>query len=265
VGFLDSPRRRRRLLRLAIVLVVLTAVGVVSALFWNTGKPIGTSTTPDTEAVEVPAEQHQVRLTAATRREVHVALTRFVATAVTRRNVAASFGLVTPKLRAGMSRKEWERGDIPVYPYPARRDVEISRFVGSFRDDVLLDVLLQPRPGAKTGPVAFEVEMKAVGSGSHRRWLVDSFVPSAAFAPASAQPAKPAKPAAPTKPKIQTTARGPDYGEGHLSARWILLPVLILALILLVPLGFGLRSWYIARRAAREFARERPLPPLRRD
>jgi hypothetical protein len=262
MGFLDSPRRRRRLLRLAIVLVVLAAVGVVAALFWNTGKPIGTSTTPETQGVEVPAEQREVRLTAATKREVHAVLTRFVATAVTRRNVAASFGLVTPKLREGMSRSEWALGEIPIYPYPARHEVEISRYVGSFRNDVLLDVLLQPRPGAKAGPVAFEVELKAVGSGARRHWLVDSFVPSAAFAPASAQPAKPA---APAKPKIQTTARGPGYGAGHLSTRWFLVPVLILALILLVPLGLAVRSWLVGRRAAREYARERPLPPLKRD
>jgi hypothetical protein len=157
-----------------------------------------------------------------------------------------------------MSREEWAKGDIPVYPYPARRQVEISRYVGSFKNDVLLDVLLQPRKGAKNvGPIAFQVEMKAVGSGARRRWLVDSFVPSAAFAPSSAPPPKTRVARGKTK-----TVASPGYGPGHLSARWFVLPALILALILLVPAGFALRGWIVARRAEKKHARPRSLPPL---
>jgi hypothetical protein len=256
VKLLDSPRRRRRLFRLAVVVAVLGAGVAIAVAFWNTAKPIGKSSGPETGSVPEQSVPRQVRLTAETRRQVHATLTRFVATAVTRRNVTAAFGLVTPKLRAGMTRKEWAKGDIPVYPYPARRDVEISRYVGSFKNDVLLDVLLQPRKSAKNlGPIAFEVEMRAVGSGARRRWLVDSFVPSAAFAPTNAPPPK-------VTSKTSTAAPSPGYGAGHLSAKWFVFPALILALIFLVPAGFALRSWYLNRRAEREYRSERPLPPL---
>jgi hypothetical protein len=43
---------------------------------------------------------------------------QFVATAVTRQNLHASYTLVTPKLRQGMSRSAWATGAIPVQPFP---------------------------------------------------------------------------------------------------------------------------------------------------
>lgn len=246
-----------------MVFALLGVGGAIAAAFWNTGKPLGTpSSTETTSTPAQPADQHEVALTAATKRQVHATLAHFVATAVTRRNVEEAFGLVTPNLREGMSRRKWAKGDIPVYPYPARDPIEISRYVGSFKNDVLLDVLLQPRKSAKNvGPILFEVEMKAVGAGPRKRWLVDSFVPSQAFSPASSPPPK-VNPKPSATPKAQTASRGPDYGAGHLSARWFLIPVLILGLILLIPLGLAVRSWLAGRRAAREYSRDRPLPPL---
>ena len=65
----------------------------------------------------VPA---QARLAPADRAAINRTLDAFVATAVRRHDVAASFDLVTPQERGGMTRAAWAKGDIPVYPYPAR-------------------------------------------------------------------------------------------------------------------------------------------------
>ncbi len=48
---------------------------------------------------------------------VTLTVRRFVATAVQRENVGASFALVTPELRHGLSKKEWASGDIPIVPF----------------------------------------------------------------------------------------------------------------------------------------------------
>src|SRR3954466_10093621 len=55
----------------------------------------------------------------AEREAINRTLDRFVNSAVKRHDVAASWNLVTPEMRAGVSRSAWNKGNLPVTPYPA--------------------------------------------------------------------------------------------------------------------------------------------------
>ena len=78
-----------------------------------------------------------------------------------------------------------------------------------------------------------------------RRWLIDSFVPSASFAPES----KPAKVVA--HPDFSPLAEG--RGKAQLSTQWLLVPAAVLALIVLVPIGIGIAHLRRSRRAWRAY------------
>jgi hypothetical protein len=107
-----------------------------------------------------------------------------VPAAVERRNPARALPLVTPALRAGISRAAWDRGNLPVIPYDARG----KHFHGwtldySLQREVSVDVMLQPAATEKRGAIAFT----AVFKRDRGRWLVDAFFQAASFAPANAK------------------------------------------------------------------------------
>ena len=159
-------------------------------------------------------------------------LKAFVATAVERRNVAASYDLVTPELRNGMTRAEWAKGDIPVYPYDARaaksRDWTVSYVYGN---EVGLTLMLRPRDLSQD-TFAFDVTMKKI----HGRWLVDLILPAATFSNSS-QPRV-------VGPHDFLAASGDNgTGERRLSAIWIAVPTAVLGLGLLVAVGVLVAGW----------------------
>ena len=105
---------------------------------------------------------------------------KFILTAVARKNVAASWSLVHPTLRAGFSKREWSSGQIPVQPYPVER-LDEARFhvVESFENSLLIEVALIPEKGAEKDvkPAVFRLGLRAVGTGPKRHWLVDYWMP----------------------------------------------------------------------------------------
>src|SRR5438477_12146329 len=91
-----------------------------------------------------------VRLAPSDRAAINATLDIFVNHAVKRRDVAASYDVVTPALRGGMSREAWSRGAIPVYPYPAKG----SQFHGwtiQYRssEELAIELLLSPRASSE--------------------------------------------------------------------------------------------------------------------
>src|SRR5438067_11978535 len=115
MSILRSYRWRRRL----IALVVLA--GVAGPLIYL-GVHLSTPGNPgNANGPEVPdyTQPKPARFTPAKQRAVRGVLAEFIRTAVARQHVARSWPLAAPSLRAGVTRKEWNRGDLPVVPYPA--------------------------------------------------------------------------------------------------------------------------------------------------
>ena len=240
----SSPRKRRRLARASCALILVAGIAVAAMLVprgrsAKTAEPVPVADEP----AQTVAEQQEVRLTAADRRAINRTLDRFVVTAVTRKNPGAAWALAGPTLRADTTRADWAKGDVPVFPFPAKG----ARFHGwkpslAYRDDVLFDVLLHPTAKSKEGPVSFTVEMKRRGG----RWLVDGFVPVAEFSRSGDSPTVLSQ--ADYAPGVYS----PHSSKRHINKLVVAVPFVLLGLILLVPLTLGLLSWYRGRRAFAE-------------
>ena len=122
-----------------------------------------------------PAGASGRRLTAADRTAISRSIDILVNHAVKRQDVGASYDVIAPELRGGMTRKEWAKGSIPVYPYPARGTTHGWTILYVTRDEVAVNLILRPKPGVKQRGILFNVYLRPI----HGKWLVDSFMPAA--------------------------------------------------------------------------------------
>lgn len=243
-----SYRWRRRLAWSAggaLFLAGLTAAAI--ALPKDHGKRYQLAPTGTEPPQQVEGVRKQVRVTEAQRREVNRTLVAFVRLGVTRSDPAAAWDRATPAMRSVVTRKEWNGGALPVAPFPAQiSDDPTWRVLTSYRGDLTIDLVLQPRPDSGQGPIAFAVELKKNKEG---RWLVDSMVPEHIFGP-SAPPS--------ATPRPVTVPNGKDL-RGVLSPLWFILPALLLGLAVLVPTLIALNVWRRHRAIERRYRRERSL------
>ena len=79
------------------------------------------------------------KLSKADRAAITRSIDVFVNHAVKRADTAAAYGVVAPEMRPGISRKQWSRGDIPVYPFPARGTTHPWNVLYVTREEVGLD------------------------------------------------------------------------------------------------------------------------------
>jgi hypothetical protein len=244
-GLLDSPRRRRRI----VILAVLAACGLLAAVlalfFRNTARPEKETFRPG--RAQVIREQKPIRLSAGERRSVLAAVDRFVDLAVARHDLRAAYDLTTRNFRGPVTRSQWARGDTPVYPYPVLEHSE--RIQVAYPGDVMVQLLLTARRRAKLEPLDVDVELKAAGKGASRRWLVDYYLPRETVGTAGDRRASGPEP------------KDPGIGP-HLTIAWLLVPAGVFLLIVLVPIGLGVRQWLLGRAAERRYAGSRELPPL---
>ena len=105
---------------------------------------------------------------------------KFILTAVARKNIDQSWAITHPDMRAGFTRREWARGDLPVVPYEVSSISEARFRVDALEKNMVqLDVALLPKeatPATKAG--VFKIGLVAVGTGDNRRWLVDYWGPA---------------------------------------------------------------------------------------
>ena len=241
---LSSYRWRRRLVWAAVALVFVVALVLAILSLPKHGRRF--TETFRNEPSQVVVSDKPVPVTRAMRRQVNETLVRFVATAVTRKDPVAAWDLSTGAMKRGTTRADWARGNLPVFPYPAiPAQARGWTVVSSVKDDLVADLVLQPPRGSKRGPVEFNVELKAVGKGPARRWLVDSFIAIRTYDTSSAQKPKPVKP-------LPANAK-PNYPKGRLSPAWFLVPGVLLGLIVLIPLGIAIVNWRRGVRAARAY------------
>src|SRR5215218_7387855 len=167
--------------------------------FSSPGNP-GNATGP---AVEEPgyAQPKKAPFTRTEQRAVRRVLRDFEMSAVMGRDVSRSWDLAAPSLKEGFTRKEWNRGNLPVVPYPAaNRGLGSWSFVQySYTDTVGLEVFLFPKPGSGWSAMTADVELV---KGRDGKWRVDYWMPKKFHGPtAVAAAAKAKKRAAPVEAK----------------------------------------------------------------
>jgi hypothetical protein len=248
-GILGSYRWRRRLAWIgATIACAVGAVVVVLLLPKNNGKHYNLEPTGTTPAQTVQQIVKQVHLTAADRRAVNRTLVAFVRTAVTRADPAAAWALATPAMRSAVSHKDWNSGNLPVLPFPAKiADQPSWNVLTLYPGDVTIDLVLQPKRGSKRGPIAFAVELKKKKAGA--AWLVDSMIPEQGFAPSPSGGGKGTK-----------SANGEPQVKLRSGNNWLyVVPGVLLALIVIVPAFVLLNNWRKHRAIERRYRAERGL------
>jgi hypothetical protein len=215
-------------------------------------------------------EPKRAPFTAADQRAVRPVLKEFIRTAVAREDPARSWDLVAPNLRVGFTRRQWNRGNMSVVPYPAaNRGLGTWSYVEySYVNTVALEVFLFPKPESGYSALTADVELVKAKDG---RWLVDYWLPKRFHGPpalaASAKKPRKGKRAgakiigksagAKAKPHVPVQFVPP---KGRARGIWWAVPIGLLSLIFLLPIAITLFFWYQNRRAEREYLRSVSKP-----
>lgn len=128
---------------------------------------IGLETTPRPKVSEVP-------------RAARAAAGEFILAAAGRDDLPKAWKLSHPELRqqCACSYREWLTGNIPVQPIEAVGPEAVTFFVDELAPRrVVLQVLVQAKPGSEYEDQAFYIGLKAVGQ--RPAWLVDLWSPIA--------------------------------------------------------------------------------------
>ena len=231
-----SARAKRRLIRVGIVLSVIVGI---TALVLLLPKPHHQAETFQNVPPDVPAPTPEnVRASPKLRKLLIGETDAFVRTAVRRHNLEASWPLIHPNLKQGLSKKEWLTGEIPVVPFPAKAIIAWD-LDWSYAGDVAADVVLQPVPNSGLYRKTFTIEFKRVGSPSEDRWLVYSWVPSGVSQ------------ALVDDEHAAGVAAALEHVRGHqgLSPAWILVPLGVILTVFMLPLVVFLIERRRSRRA----------------
>ena len=243
---LSSPRRRRRL-RLGGALLAFAGVCAFVGLHYsNTGKsPPDRYSAEPVQRVSPPLKA--VTLTGADNESVRRIAALFIDTAVLRQRIDDSWEITTPKLRQGLTRKEWDSGNIPVTPFNAEAVAAIKYDLDwSGADIVYLKVAIVPKPTSNVDGQAFDIGLLRQGEPADHKWLVDYWVPTGPGVAVNGPRARAAAQQALSQPK------------SRISVAWIFVPAgLLLMVIFGLPLAIFGRQRLRSRRALREYLRER--------
>ena len=209
-------------------------------------------------AFAAPALAAPPHLAPSDRAAVDKTLDIFVNHAVKRHSPEAAYDVVTPTLKGGMTRAQWAKGDIGVYPYPAAGH-RFHQWTIQYKtkDELSVELILAPtaRHRATLGQILFNVYLHP----SHGRWLVDSFMPGATFAPIGKPGVVQAARDFTANPSAQTYNRGgksqSPIGAARISAKWAVVPFAIILLALLALAGRGVVENVRYRRLAASHAR----------
>ena len=131
-----------------------------------------------TESKPPAAPPHRAAPVTAVERSV---AREFIETAVARKHLDKAWTIVAPTLKQNMTLAEWMTGTIPVVPYPVDQAVARLKLMSSFTDTARFTVSFLPRAGTRAQPAAFRLDLSSVNG----KWLVSSWLPSAAIVPPS--------------------------------------------------------------------------------
>jgi hypothetical protein len=222
---------------------------VAVALIWPNTVP-KEKRSPSNVPVRIEKPPKQVRLKAPAKAEALKVVTRFVYTAVARKNIDRSWNLVAPELRAGFTRKEWNRGEMPIVPFP----VESARWRLEYSDaeGVGFSVALYPTAESRQRAQVFLVGLHQLGAANRRHWVIDNWQ----TAPIQQGPQFAGGGGGGSGTVLdQLSPKINPAGKSTESAAWLLLPLGLLSLIIFVPLTVASVNWYREHKAERALLR----------
>ncbi len=167
--YLDSPRAQRRALGVGLGVFVIGAAALVFVFFRNTGHVIPNKLS--NQPAQVAKPEHSVAVSP----EIIRVMRKFIATAVVRKNLDEAYTIVGPDIRGGLTKKEFESGNIPVVPYPAADIEHIPYTIDySYQDQARLEVGLNPTAdSAGTRRLTFFIGFQKI----HGHWVVNYWAP----------------------------------------------------------------------------------------
>jgi hypothetical protein len=183
---LNSPRFNRLLLWLGVVVLAAGALTLVVTLM-SSSRGGNANPSPNFHPT-LPAKQIPLTNTSGVRirtyeqldPQVHSTVRTFIGTVVARKNIPSSWTVVSPNLKQGYTRAQWDRAQgLPVVPYPGV-DMKHINFYLDFAStkEILVEVGLSGIPGKTTSrPTTFQLALVPEGKGAHRHWLVDYWMP----------------------------------------------------------------------------------------
>lgn len=256
-NILQSRRWRRRLVLAAIVGAMVPTV--YAGVHFSTSGDNGGATGPE---VPNPVEPKSSPFTVAEQRAVRPVLKEFILGAVARENPARAWDVAGPSLKQDVTRSQWDRGDIPVVPYPAgKKGLGTWSYVHySYTNTVGLEVVVFPKRGSGESALTADAEVVKGSDGRWRvnYWLARPFRGPPALTDKDARKAerKIAREAARTR-RLRLSER--DFRDSpRASAVWWAIPIALLGLIVVPPFAIMLVFWYQGRRAEREYERAKP-------
>jgi hypothetical protein len=240
---LASYRWRRRLIWLTVTAGVVGAALAIGFIWPNTAPP--EQTEPRGRSIKVAPEPKKVALKVRERTAALAVASRFIDSAVARNNVDRAWGLVTPTMRAGYTRKQWDSQELPgIPPFP----VASARWRLQFSDEkgIGFTMALFPTRASHQQAQVFMIGLHKVGAGTHRHWLVDNWqaAPTTGGQLASGGGSDGGGTLDQITPKVTTTS-----AKAKESPIWLLIPVALLSLVLVIPAGIAGTNWYRNRRA----------------
>jgi hypothetical protein len=179
---LNSPRFNRLLLWVGVVVLAAGALTLVVTLMKSSGGNAENPSPgfhPTLPAKQIPltnASGVRIRTYEQLDPQVQSTVKKFIGTVVARKNIPSSWSVVSPNLKQGYTRAQWDRAaSLPVVPYPGV-DMKHINFYLDFAStkEILVEVGLSGIQGKTTSrPATFQLALVPVG----KHWLVDYWMP----------------------------------------------------------------------------------------
>jgi hypothetical protein len=203
--------------------------------------------------------------TPAEKAAVHPVLASFIRDAVARDNPGKAWDVAGPDLREGFTQRQWEKGDMPVVPYPAadRGLGDWSYVKYSYTNSVGLEVFLFPRPGSGESAITADTEVVKDKQG---KWYVNYWMEERSHGPPAlsasqkkalqrqAKAAAAVKKARPTT-RVAAPQEPPNPDSARAKGLWWIVPIGTIALIIFGPILAMLFIWLRNKREQRRVMR----------
>jgi hypothetical protein len=168
-GVLNSPRAQRRLLLISGGVLLIGLIVFLSAVVFRGSSGIHSPIST------VPAQAAPKQIKAPPDPKALTVARKFIETAVLRKNLDVAYPIVNSEIRGGLSKKQWESGNIPVIGYPAG-NVKTAAFtvLWSYKTQLMTVVDLVATPGAHVRPhLPFFLGLVRANNKPKGQWLVN--------------------------------------------------------------------------------------------